>query len=87
MRSFLTAIIVLAPVYCSTAPAQVLKNNIDCSRFSKQPNGEWCGNQSNLEVGNQRMTPFIGCMGQNAMLLKDGKTDLWTLIETKCGQK
>lgn len=77
--------IFLAPV-ATTAQGNPADAKVDCSLFSKKPNGAWFVTaQTTIELGESQITIAAGDLGPRMMQF--GMADLHTVLENACPEK
>lgn len=80
----------LVPLFAAPAPAAAQQNpadaKVDCSLFSKKPDGSWFVNaQTTIELGDSQVTIAPGDLGPRMMQF--GMADLQTVLDTACPDK
>lgn len=77
----------LMPLVAAPAPADAQRHpadaKVDCSQFSKKPNGSWFVKaQTTITFGESQVTIAAGDLG--ARVMQFGMADLHTLLDNAC---
>lgn len=82
----LRLLFVLAVVPAATAQNNPADAKVDCSLFSKKPDGSWFVNaQTTIELGDSQVTIGAGDLGPRVMQF--GMADLRTVLDNACPDK
>lgn len=86
MRFHLLLIAIAAAPVAATAQSNPSDAKVDCSLFSKKPNGSWFVTaQTTIELGESQITIAAGDLGPRMMQF--GMADLHTVLENACPDK
>jgi hypothetical protein len=86
MRSLLLLTALVLMPAAAAAQGNPADAKVDCSLFSKKPNGAWFVNaQATIELGDSQITIAAGDLGPRMMQF--GMVDLQTVLENACPEK
>jgi hypothetical protein len=86
IQRLLCTALILAPAAAAAQSGKNAEVKVDCSLFSKKPNGTWfLSRQTTIEMGSSQINLPVGDI--EPRMFQFGMADLSTVLDTACSDK